>query len=272
MAGVLKVGLMGCGAIGTALAKYLDKDERFELSYLLDNDMQRCEALAKKTRRSEPACVLRVADMEGADLVIESASQECVAERAPNVLERCDLMIMSVGALSDGRLLETLLKKAEEKDRKIYVPSGAISGLDGIKAACRGNVDYVRLTTRKPPKSLEGAPGIKELGISLGSIRKPTVIFEGSARQAARLFPRNMNVSIALSLAGIGADRTKVRIMADPFIDANVHEIEAEGTFGKLTCRTENVPTPSNSKTSYLAALSAMSLLDQIAGRMKVGS
>ncbi len=269
---VLKIGILGCGAIGTALAKHTDKSERFELSYLLDNDMEKCESLLRSLRKSSPQCVLRVADMQGVGIIVEAASQECVRERASNVLDIADLMVMSVGAFSDKELLLSLSKKAEENGKKIYVPSGAIAGLDGIKAAFISGADYVKLTTRKQPKSFAGAPGIEKLGISLGSIRKPTVIFEGTARQASELFPKNINVSMALSLAGIGPDKTKVRIVADPFTEANVHEVTAEGPFGKMTTTVENKPSPGNRKTSYLAALSAIATLKGIADNVKIGT
>ncbi len=271
MAGVLKIGLIGCGAIGSAIARHADKNPSMEVLYLLDNDMGKCDALSRKLV-SSPKAVVRVADMEGVDVIVEAASQECVRERGPNALEKADLMVMSVGAFSDDKLLSEVLRKAEENGRKLYIPSGAIGGLDALKSASADKLDYVRLTTRKHPGSLSGAPWIAEKGIMLKAIKKPTVIFEGSARLAARWFPKNINVSVSLALAGIGLDRTLVRIIADPFTVANSHEVEAAGAFGKMTLRVDNEPFPQNKKTSRLAALSAIATLKGMASSLRVGT
>jgi aspartate dehydrogenase len=143
--------------------------------------------------------------------------------------------------------------------------------LDGIKSA-RDEIERVMIRTIKPPKSLEGAPFFKKRHIELSKIRKPTIIYEGSAEEAARLFPSNINVAASLSLAGIGPRRTKVQIIADPNIKCNVHEITAEGRFGVLKTRAENVPSPDNPKTSYLAALSAIATLKKITEPIQVGT
>jgi aspartate dehydrogenase len=267
----VKVGLIGCGAIGTLIAKYIETDGNFELSYLLDDEMEKCESLSRELR-GKPPCVIRVQDMEGVGLIIEAASQECVRERVPGAIEKADVMIMSVGALADGELFRQIRKKAEEKRRRIYIPSGAIAGLDGLKAAAQAGLTGVTLTTRKPIKALENAPWIIKNDIALHSIRKPTVIFEGSAKQAAEWFPTNVNVAVTLSLAGIGTDQTKVKIIADPFLERNQHEISAEGKFGTMTVKLENVPMPKNRKTSQLAALSAIATLKRIAENVQVGT
>jgi aspartate dehydrogenase len=267
----LKVGLIGCGSIGTVIAKFLDSDKNFELAYILDDDMDKCKRLSSGLK-GPPASVIRVQDMEGVDLIIEAASQECVGERMFSALEKADVMIMSVGAFSDSGLFERIKAKAEKHKRKVYIPSGAIPGLDGIKAAAVNGLKKVALVSRKPPKNLHGSPGAAKFRIGMDAITKPTVIYEGSAEEAAQLFPRSINVSVALSLAGLGVKKTAVKVVADPFVKRNVHEIHAEGKFGMMTLRTENLPSPGNKKTSYLAALSAIATLKRIRESMQIGT
>ncbi|MBA7660637.1 L-aspartate dehydrogenase [subsurface metagenome] len=176
---------------------------------------------------------------------------------------------MSVGGLLGN---EDLLDLAKKKDCKIYLPSGALAGLDGVKSASVGRIDSITLTTRKPPEGLKGAPYIIRNKIDLDAIIKETVIFEGSANEAVEGFPKNINVSAALSLAGIGAEKTRVRIIADPNLKRNIHEVEVKGEFGRLVSRTENLPSPKNPKTSYLACLSAIATLKGIVSSIKIGT
>ncbi len=269
--GTLKVGIIGCGFIGTLLARHADKKKGIRLLHLMDEDIKKARGLARKLK-SKPTVVKGAEELKDCDLVIEAASQDAVRENALAILESSDIMIMSVGALADEALHKSILKKAEENGRRIHIPSGAVAGLDGIKSAAVGDIESVTLTTRKPPKGLEGAPGTAKLEIGLGSIRKPTVVFEGTADDAARLFPKNINVAVAISLAGIGVGKTKVRIIADPFIERNTHEIVVEGSCGRIVTRTENVASKKNPKTSQLAPQSAIATLDGISKTLRVGT
>jgi aspartate dehydrogenase len=209
--------------------------------------------------------------MKGAGLVIEAASQECVREHAQAILSKSNIMIMSVGALADADFLKAVRKAAEEGGKRIYIPSGAIGGLDAIRAVA-GMAERVTLTTRKNPLAFEGVPWIAQNDIALRSIKKPTTIFEGTAAEASELFPVNINVAMSLSIAGIGPEKTKVKIIADPFIKENIHEVEAEGPFGKMLFRTENAVSADNPKTSQLAGLSAVAMLKGMAESMRVGT
>jgi aspartate dehydrogenase len=238
---------------------------------VFDSEKKKCDSLLKEVR-NKPKAVKGPDAMEGADLVIEAASQDAVREYATGILDRSDIMIMSVGALADDKLWKDLLKKAEANGHRIYVPSGSIAGLDAVKSAAAGKIEEVTITTRKPPKALADSNWVREKDISMATIKKPTVIFEGSAREAARWFPKNVNVSVSLSLAGIGPEKTKVRVMADPFSDRNVHEIEVKGSFGRMTTVTENRPSPKNPRTSRLAALSAVATLKKIRGNAFIGT
>ncbi len=265
------VCLVGCGSIGTIIAEYLDSDSAFDLSYLLDSDASAAKKLSGKLK-SGPIIIRELAEMDDVDLVIEAASQDFVRQNGKAVLGKSDIMVLSVGALADEKLLGDMKKTAEENGKSIYIPSGAIPGLDGIKAASIEGLENVLLTTRKPPESFEDSSYVKKKGIEIKSIKEPMTIFEGSAEEAALMFPRNVNVSIALSLAGIGAEKTRVRVIADPSVERNVHEIEANGDFGKMELRTENLPSPKNPRTSYLAALSAIAMLKGMTGSIQVGT
>jgi aspartate dehydrogenase len=161
---------------------------------------------------------------------------------------------MSVGGLLDNM---ELYDEARRSGVRVQLPSGALCGLDGIRAAMEGGLHSVTLTTRKPPAGLAGAPYLVERGIDISHLDEPLVVFDGNAREAVRAFPANVNVAASLSLAGIGPDETRVRIIADPDISLNIHEVVAEGAFGRLTAVTENLPSPRNVKSSYLASLSA---------------
>jgi aspartate dehydrogenase len=204
--------------------------------------------------------------------VLEAASQEAVRKLIPKALKaKKDVMIMSTGALADEKLFHEIRELAEKNNLKVYLPSGAITGLDGIKSA-GDEIESVMIKTTKPPKSLEGAPFFEKHPMNLNEIKKPTVIYEGNAEEAVKLFPSNINVAASLSLAGIGPKKTKVQIVADPNIKSNIHEIIAEGKFGVLKSRVENVPSPDNPKTSYLAALSAVATLKKIGEAIQVGT
>ena len=211
--------------------------------------------------------------LQNVDLLIESASQSAVRFIVPRALEAgCDVMVLSVGALADEALREKIFKLAQQNNRKLYFPSGAAVGIDGINSAASGEISCVTLTTRKPPSGLAGAPFIKCKGIELEKIEKETLIFEGTASEAVEAFPANVNVAATISLAGIGFERTKVKIIADPAASRNVHEITVEGEFGKFFTKVENLPSPDNPKTSYLAALSAISTLKKILNPVKIGT
>ncbi len=206
-------------------------------------------------------------------IVIEAASQEAVRQYALKILSNNkDLMVMSTGALLDDVLFAKIIETAKKSGRKIYVPSGAIVGLDNIKSAAIGRIEEVTLTTRKPPMSLKGAPYVEKSKIDLSMLKEPLVLYEGVAREAVKLFPQNVNVAASLSLAGIGPDKTKVKIIVDPSIKNIIHEIYVKGEFGEIHTKTINKPCPSNPKTSYIAALSAIATLRKISGNMIIGT
>jgi aspartate dehydrogenase len=268
---MLRVGMIGCGTIGSEICRAIDRGiVRAELAGISDIDRSKSNDLARSLKKGA-----RVFDQAGliklSELVVEATSKAA----APSIIREVlgcskDVLVMSVGGLLEST--DELLELAKNKGRRIYVPSGAIAGLDTVKGAIVGSVSKVTLTTRKPPAGLKGAPYIVENKIDLENLQEPTIIFSGPASKAVLGFPANVNVAAALSLAGIGSEKTIVRIIADPDCDRNTHEIEAEGEFGKLVARTDNVPAPFNPKTSQLAALSAIALLRRITSSLVIGT
>jgi len=242
-------GLIGCGSIGTVIAEAVvdGRAGDIELVAVYDLIRERAEKLVKSLAK-KPATTKNADELlenKNIQIVVEAASQEAVRQYAAKALiEGKDIMVMSAGALLDDNLFKRISDLAQEKGRKVYVPSGAIVGLDSVKSAAVARVEEVTLTTRKPPLSFEGAPFVERRKIDLSSIKKPMVLYEGPAKEAVKLFPQNVNVSAALSLAGIGADRTKVRIITDPRVKEITHEIHVKGDFGQLRTKTFNRPFP----------------------------
>jgi aspartate dehydrogenase len=268
----MKVGLIGAGFIGSTLAKVMEKMKEIEIVYLIDNSPAQARALADSLKK-----VTAVEKLEEilpkVDLVIEAASQEAVQKYAVKVLNAGkDLMVLSVGAFGNENLWKRIQNSAKKYRGRIYIPSGAVVGIDGLKSASIAQLRCVEIVTIKPPRSLEGAPYISKKKIDLGTITKPTVIFEGTAREAVQHFPKNINIAACVSLAGLGFDKTRVKLIADPNATRNEHNIHVKGRFGEFTCKIDNMPSMTNPKTSYLAALSAIATLKQIVHGVWLGT
>ena len=246
-----------------------DLKDKIDLSGLYDVDTAKSGELSRAVGKKIVSSSLGGL-FEVSELVVEAASARAareVLEKA--VIEARSVMIMSVGGLiNSGKML----KSARDKGINVYLPSGAICGIDGLKSARLSGIENITITTRKPLRALEGAPYLKEKSIDINSIKKETVIFTGNARQAVMGFPKNVNVSSLLSLAGIGAEKTRVRIVTSPAFTKNSHEIEINGSFGRITTKTENVPFEKNPKTSKLAAFSAAATLGGVVDSVKMGT
>lgn len=260
------VGIIGCGAIGSELATAVDSRKvNAELVALFDVYQDAVNSLANKLK-TKPVVVKTIEDLVSSniDIVVEAASQGAVRKYARIVLAHGhDLMTMSIGALLDSNLYNELIAVAKKHGRTIYLPTGAIAGIDAIRSV-KHLLEEVTLTTTKSPKGLEGAPFFKTNKIDLKKIKKTRVIYEGKASEAVKFFPANVNVAAVLSLSGIGGDKTKVKIVADPKTKVNTHAITAKGSFGEMHFQVKNVPSPTNPKTSYLAVLSAIECLRSI--------
>ena len=181
-------------------------------------------------------------------------------------------MIMSAGALLDESVFEIISDACKEFKKTVYLPSGAISGIDAIKSV-RNELESVTITTMKHPRSLKGAKFFETSKLDLDSILEETVVFEGTASEAVRLFPKNVNVAALLSLSGLGSHETIVRVVVKPDTNKNIHIIEVKGKFGKITTTVENIPDVTNPKTSRLAILSAIETLHTICSDgIKIGT
>jgi len=270
-----RIGLLGCGAIGTQIAIAIDSGViPAKLTHIYDIDKANSDTLVTKLKE-KPMIVenAHLLSSNPIDIVVEAASQDAVSDNALSILQnRKDLMIMSAGALLDESVYEIITDACKEFKKTVYLPSGAIAGLDAIKSV-RSELDSVTITTTKHPNSLKGAKFFENSNIDTDKITEPTLLFEGTASEAVRLFPKNINVSALLSLAGIGSHETIVKVMADPGTNKNTHHIESQGSFGKITTTLENVPDATNPKTSRLAILSAIETLRSICSNdIKIGS
>jgi len=270
-----RIGLLGCGVIGTEIAFAVDSGRvPAKLTHIFDFSRESTSRLAGMLK-SKPVIVENAGLLAAApvDIIVEAASQDAVRDNALSILQnRKDLMIMSAGALLDESIFEIILEGCRDFGKHVYLPTGAIAGLDAIRAA-REELESVTLVTTKNPRSLKGARFFETSDIDLDSLGARTVLYEGPAEEAVRLFPANVNVAALLSLAGMGSQKTRVRIVADPSTDKNTHEIEARGKFGSISIRVENVPSQTNPKTSRLATLSAIDCLRRICGsEISIGS
>lgn len=270
----LKIGIVGCGAIGTSLAKVIAKDfsKSAKLEALYDIDNSKACRLSKVVSQNRDLSVRSLKELiVKSELVIESAKASDAWDIARKVLQQGrDILVMSVGGIASS--FGKLSGLAKRYKAKVYLPSGAIAGIDALKAAASGRIKKVILTTRKNPVSFKGVKYIEVKKMRLDRIKNDRVLFSGSAKEAVKLFPQNINVASVLSIAGIGGDKTRVRIIASPAINKNIHEIEVESPAGKIFTRTENVLHPDNPKTSYLAVLSAIATLRQILEPIKIGT
>jgi aspartate dehydrogenase len=269
----LKIGIIGCGAIGSSLAGaiILDLAQKTALSGLYDIKKENAVKLAGKLSNLKLVMPDLKSLIRRSDFIIEATRAEDASSIAEEVLSSSrSIMIMSVGGII-GKYQE-LTALAEKKKVKIFIPSGAICGIDGLKALSVGKISRVVLTTKKPPKAFEGVTYLTKKNINLDGLTEEKVVFDGNADLAVIAFPQNINVAAAISIAGIGPENTVVRIVASPHISRNIHEIEIESEAGKIFTRTENVIHPDNPKTSFLAVLSAIAALKGILSPIKIGT
>lgn len=275
-----RISIIGCGAIGSDLALALEHEEirNGKLVSVFDEKKDKIDGLLA---RLENKSVSFYTDFKkfydslvsGTDIIVECASQQAVKDYLIDLLKLDkEILLMSVGALVDRNFFLNVEKLINNHNSKIHIPSGAIAGIDAIKSV-KKNIKTIKITTTKNPQSLEGAPFIIDNKINLMKIKKRKVLFSGTANDAVRFFPANVNVAAILSLSGIGFKKTKVEVVADPEIKINQHEINVEGDFGELCITIKNKPSKSNKKTSYLAILSAINYLDSLCNKdIKIGT
>jgi aspartate dehydrogenase len=264
-----RVAIAGLGEIGRVLARRLDKGvPGLALACAAVRDRAKAQAWLESARICCPLVELE-AFPELADLAVECAPAGLIEQVCRPMLEAGKtVMVLSAGALL---LRPDLIALAKERGGQIIVPTGALLGLDAVTAAAEGSIRSVRMTTRKPPNGLAGAPYLQAHGISVENLAAPKCVFEGSAREAAAGFPANVNVAAALSLAGIGPDRTRIEIWADPTIARNCHAIEVEADSACFTLKIENVPSE-NPRTGRITALSVLAALRKLHAPMRIGT
>ena len=265
-----RVAIAGFGAIGRVVAEHLDRGiDGLALAAVSARDTARTQAAMAGFAKPVPVLPLgRLGD--AADIVVECAPAAVLRDIAePTLAQGRTLVMLSCGALLDNFDLVDL---ARRQGGRILVPTGALLGLDAVQAAAVGNVERVHMITRKPPNGLDGAPHLVEHGIEVLGLSEPKRVFAGSAREAARGFPANVNVAAALALAGIGPERTTIEIWADPGADRNIHRIEVEAEAVRLSMQIENVPSLENPKTGRLTPLSVVALLRKLGSPLAIGT
>lgn len=271
----MRVGIIGGGTIARLFVEHIGRGELGEA---------RVVALAGRSESSRAKALARefgVAFVTGPDgllgtrpdVVVEAASHEAVRQYAEPLLSRgVGLIVLSGGALCDDALRARLEFAATRSGALLYVPSGGIGGLDALKAACIAGVDEVTITVTKPPAAWKGIFYVERLGVDLDALRAPCVLFEGPAREGVPHFPANVNIAAVLSLAGIGFDRTRLKVVADPALQRNTHFIRIRGKTGNMDIRLENVPAPDNPKTAWLACYSALAALKSVRSPVRYGT
>jgi aspartate dehydrogenase len=267
--GRIRVGIAGLGAIGKALAHKLDRGEvpGCRLAVVSGRDAGKTADFI--AHLSAPVPAVSLAELaEHADVIVEAAPAALLREIvAPAIKAGKKVVVLSVGALlSHPELMDGTLGSGQ-----ILVPTGALIGLDAVSAAAEGKIHSVRMITRKPPPGLAGAPFLVENNIDIRSLKAPLKVFEGTAREAAIGFPANLNVAVALSLAGIGPDKTLLEIWADPTVTRNTHQIMVDSDSAKFSMTIENIPSE-NPKTGLITAQSVVALLRKLSAPVRVGT
>ena len=269
----LRIGIVGTGAIGSSLAKIIIKDfsGHAKLAGIYDIDLGKARILSQKLKKTYLAVLSLDELIRKSELIIEAASAKSSWNIAKIVLAKSkDIMIMSVGGVVDHS--HELCRLASKNNSKVYIPSGAISGIDALKAAQVYRIKKVTLTTTKNPLAFKGVKYIEDKKINLRRLKKDKILFSGFASKAVKLFPQNINVAAVLSLAGIGKNKTLVKIIASPKVNKNIHEILIESKAGTIKTRTENILHPENPKTSFLAVLSAVAMIKGILEPVRIGT
>lgn len=265
----LRVAIAGLGPIGRKVAEALDRgiDGLVLSAVSAQHPEKHRDWLGKLTTPPAMLPIEKLSDV--ADIVIECAPARLVRSIvAPFVTKGKTAIVLSAGALLEN---EDLIQLAKQNGGQIVVPTGALIGLDAVTAAAVGEIHSVRMVTRKPVQGLAGAPYLIENNIDIAQITEPLKIFDGTAREAAKGFPANLNVAVALSLAGTGPDRTRLEIWADPALTRNVHRVEVESDSARFSMSIENIPSE-NPKTGRITALSVIAFLRKQRAPLRVGT
>ncbi len=268
----IRVGILGCGAIGSRIAKSIKTQcpDYATVSALFDINPAKALALQKSLPKAHIVKHSYQELLAVSDLVIEAVNAPDTRQLVRQaLLAKKDVLIMSVGKFIEG---ESILKLAQRLGVRVLIPSGAIAGVDAIKAASLQRIDSITLTTRKPVYGFADNAYVQARRINLSQIKKETVLFDGNVREAVKCFPQNINVAATIALASHAKDKLRIRIATSSEYKVNSHEIEVNGEFGRLVTRTENVVCPDNPKTSFLAVLSAVRTLKEYFQGVTIGT
>ena len=271
MAASLRVAIGSLGTIGFRIATGLDAGAIPGLQLVAVSARDHDRAHERLETLTDAPVVVPITELAGlADVVVECAPADVFEAIAQSAVEAGRILVpASVGALLPRM---HLVERATETGARIVVPTGALIGLDAVRAAAEGHIDAIRLRTRKPPASLRGAPHLVRHNISVDGLTEAKLVFEGNARDGAAGFPANVNVAAALSLAGIGPDRTTLQVWADPAVDRNVHTITVESDSARFTMTIENIPTEENPRTGRITALSMLATLRRLTAPLVAGT
>ena len=265
----LTVGIAGLGAVGLEVAKRLVAGvPGLKLAAVAVRDVDKARRALPQAGDSVP--VRKATELaDHCDIIVECLPPALFREVAISAIDKGRIFM----PLSVAQLLENgdLVERARKNHARILVPTGALIGLDAVRAAAEGTIHSVKMVTRKPPAGLEGAPYLRDQGISVSGLKAPVKVFDGSAREGARGFPTNVNVAAALSLAGIGPDRTQLEIWADPGVTRNTHTITVDADTARFTMTIENIPSE-NPRTGKSVAPSTVAALRALVSELKVGT
>jgi aspartate dehydrogenase len=268
----VRVGILGCGAIGSRIAKSIKTQcsPHAVVSALFDINPTKAHLLQKYIPQKNVVKNSYRELLNSSDLVVEAVNAPDTHQLVRQaLLAKKDVLVMSVGKFIEG---ESIFKLAQKQGVRVIIPSGAIAGIDAIKAASLQRIDRVTLTSRKPVYGFADNAYVQERRINLSQIKKETVLFEGGVREAVKCFPQNINVAATIALACNAMDKLNIRIATSPEFKVNSHEIEVIGEFGRMVTKTENVVCPDNPKTSLLAVLSAVRTLKEYFQGVKIGT
>ena len=256
------LAFVGCGAMGTEVIDFVVKNLalKFNIILLMDNNLDNAKKLSTQLNISPLITddINKLLDLDSLDLIIETASVQAVHKYAKDIVRKADVIFASVGAMSDQNFYNNLVNNASKHDNNIIIPPGAIGGLDAIDAV-KDFITSIEIITTKSPESLSGAEGFSDY--ENYEFTSPELIFSGTATQAIKLFPKNLNVAVTLSLFGLGPNKTKVSVIADPDVKMNCHKINLKGEFGEMTFDFKLEKSIKNPKTSALAGLSIIKIL-----------
>jgi aspartate dehydrogenase len=271
----MRIGIIGGGVIARLFLEHIRRGDMGEAEVVAiqgRSATSRGKALAAEYKLPYVTSLDALIGQRPA-MVIEAASHDAVRDHAESLLDHgIAVMVLSGGALCDDGLRTRLEASAARHKAPLYVPSGGIGGLDALKAACVAGVDSVEIAVTKPPAAWKGIAYVENMHVDLDRLSGPLTLFEGTAREGVPHFPANVNIAAALSMAGIGFDRTRLKVVADPALTLNTHYINISGKTGRISLKFESVPFPDNPKTAMLACYSALAAFKQFNSPVRYGT